>query len=90
MRACGGKFIEVNCATIRGDAAMAPVFGHTKGAFTLAIGDRAGLLRAADSGILFLDEVGELGADEQAMLLLVEEKRFGRWGRIRKLKVIFS
>jgi transcriptional regulatory protein RtcR len=70
-------FVEVNCATIRGDAAMAALFGHTKGAFTGAIASRPGLLRAADGGMLFLDEVGELGPDEQAMLLrALEEKRF--------------
>ena len=72
-----GSFVEVNCATIRGDQAMSALFGHLKGAFTGATTDRAGLLRAADNGILFLDEIGELGADEQAMLLrAVEEKRF--------------
>jgi transcriptional regulatory protein RtcR len=72
-----GKFIEVNCATIRGDGAMSALFGHTKGSFTGAVQDRPGLLRAADGGLLFLDEVAELGADEQAMLLrAVEEKRF--------------
>lgn len=72
-----GAFVEVNCATLRGDAAMSALFGHKKGAFTGALQDRAGLLRAADGGLLFLDEVGELGLDEQAMLLrAVEEKRF--------------
>jgi transcriptional regulatory protein RtcR len=72
-----GKFIEVNCATIRGDGAMSALFGHTKGAFTGAVQDRPGLLRAADGGLLFLDEVAELGPDEQAMLLrAVEEKCF--------------
>jgi transcriptional regulatory protein RtcR len=72
-----GPFIEVNCATLRGDAAMSALFGHKKGAFTGALQDRPGLLRAADGGLLFLDEVGELGLDEQAMLLrAVEERRF--------------
>jgi transcriptional regulatory protein RtcR len=76
-RQVSGSFVEVNCATIRGDAAMSALFGHTKGAFTGAIGPRAGLLRAADGGLLLLDEVGELGADEQAMLLrALEERRF--------------
>jgi transcriptional regulatory protein RtcR len=72
-----GNFVEVNCATVRGDAAMSTLFGHVKGAFTGAMKDRPGLLRAADGGLLFLDEVGELGPDEQAMLLrALEEKWF--------------
>jgi transcriptional regulatory protein RtcR len=72
-----GPFVEVNCATVRGDAAMSALFGHVKGAFTGAVRDRPGLLRSANGGLLFLDEVGELGLDEQAMLLrALEEKRF--------------
>ncbi len=72
-----GPFVEVNCATLRGDAAMSTLFGHKKGAFTGAQRDRAGLLNSADKGILFLDEIGELGLDEQAMLLrAIEEKKF--------------
>ncbi|MCQ9422497.1 RNA repair transcriptional activator RtcR [Pseudomonas sp. LJDD11] len=72
-----GRFVEVNCATLRGDGAMSALFGHIKGAFTGAQNARDGLLRAADGGMLFLDEIGELGADEQAMLLkAIEEKRF--------------
>lgn len=72
-----GEFVEVNCATLRGDAAMSTLFGHVKGAFTGAQSDRAGLLRKAHQGIVFLDEIGELGRDEQAMLLkAVEEKSF--------------
>jgi transcriptional regulatory protein RtcR len=72
-----GAFVEVNCATVRGDAAMSALFGHVKGAFTGAVRDRPGLLKTADGGMLFLDEVGELGPDEQAMLLrALEEKLF--------------
>ncbi len=72
-----GEFVEVNCATLRGDAAMSTLFGHVKGAFTGAQSDRAGLLRKAHQGVVFLDEIGELGRDEQAMLLkAVEEKSF--------------
>ena len=72
-----GPLVEVNCATLRGDAAMSTLFGHVKGAFTGAMKDRPGLLRAADGGVLFLDEVAELGLDEQTMLLrALEEKRF--------------
>jgi transcriptional regulatory protein RtcR len=73
----GGAFIEVNCATLKGDGAMSALFGHRKGAFTGAVADRPGLLRAADKGMLFLDEIGELGLDEQAMILrAIEDKRF--------------
>jgi transcriptional regulatory protein RtcR len=76
-RAVRGRFVEVNCATLRGDAAMSALFGHEKGAFTGAISKRAGLLLAADGGVLFLDEIGELGLDEQAMLLrAIEDRRF--------------
>jgi len=72
-----GPFVAVNCATLRGDLAMGTLFGHRKGAFTGAATARAGLLKAAHGGVLFLDEVGELGLDEQAMLLrAVELKRF--------------
>ena len=72
-----GAFVDVNCATLRGDGAMSALFGHLKGSFTGALKDRPGLLRAADGGVLFLDEIGELGADEQAMLLrALEEKTF--------------
>jgi transcriptional regulatory protein RtcR len=72
-----GPLVEVNCATLKGDGAMSALFGHRKGAFTGAAADRAGLLRTADTGVLFLDEIGELGLDEQAMILrAIEDKRF--------------
>ena len=72
-----GSFVEVNCGTIRGDAAMSALFGHTKGAFTGAIQARPGLLRAAHEGVLFLDEIGDLGLNEQTMLLrALEDKTF--------------
>jgi transcriptional regulatory protein RtcR len=76
-----GKLVEVNCATLRGDNAMSALFGHKKGAFTGASTQRAGLLLEADNGILFLDEIGELGTDEQAMLLrAIEDKNFMPFG----------
>jgi transcriptional regulatory protein RtcR len=72
-----GELVEVNCATLRGDTAMSALFGHARGAFTGAAEARGGFLRKADAGLLFLDEIGELGADEQAMLLkAIEDKRF--------------
>lgn len=72
-----GPFVEVNCATLKGDGAMSALFGHKRGSFTGATHDRPGLLRSADTGTLFLDEIGELGIDEQAMILrAIEDKRF--------------
>jgi transcriptional regulatory protein RtcR len=89
--AVNGEFVDVNCATLRGDGAMSALFGHTKGAFTSALKDRPGLLRAADGGILFLDEIGELGLDEQAMLLrALEEKTFLPLGSDRESRSDFQ
>lgn len=86
-----GAFVEVNCATLRGDQAMSALFGHTKGAFTGATVHREGLLRAAHEGLLFLDEIGELGLDEQAMLLrATEEKRFLPVGADREVTSSFQ
>ncbi|MEN6668844.1 RNA repair transcriptional activator RtcR [Psychrobacter sp. B38] len=85
------KFIEVNCATLRGDTAMSVLFGHVKGAFTGAASSREGLLKSADGGLLFLDEIGELGLDEQAMLLTaLEEQRFYPLGSDTSITVSFQ
>lgn len=76
-----GKFVKVNCATIKGDGAMSALFGHTKGSYTGALQERPGLLLSAHNGVLFLDEIAELGVGEQAMLLhALEEKRFLPYG----------
>ena len=86
-----GEFIEVNCATLRGDTAMSTLFGHVKGAFTGAQTERAGLLRKAHGGVVFLDEIGELGLDEQAMLLkAIEEKRFFPVGADKEVQSDFQ
>lgn len=86
-----GKLIEVNCATLRGDNAMSTLFGHVKGAYTGAVGDRAGLLMEANKGLLFLDEIGELGQDEQAMLLrAIEEKVFTPFGSDKEVSSNFQ
>lgn len=72
-----GPIVEVNCATLRGDTVLSTLFGHKKGAFTGAAQDRDGMLKKANGGMLFLDEIGELSAEVQAMLLhALEEKKF--------------
>ena len=86
-----GRFVAVNCATLRGDNAMSTLFGHIKGAFTGALQARSGLLREADGGVLFLDEIGELGLDEQAMLLkAIEETRFLPFGSDKEVSSDFQ
>ena len=61
----------MNCAALSDELIEAELFGHTRGAFTGASGDRAGLFEEADGGTLFLDEIGELSARAQAKLLRV-------------------
>lgn len=86
-----GKLVAVNCATLRGDNAMSSLFGHVKGAFTGALQARTGLLREADGGVLFLDEIAELGLDEQAMLLkAIEEKTFFPFGSDKEVHSDFQ
>jgi two-component system, NtrC family, response regulator AtoC len=65
------RFCPLNCAALTDDLLEAELFGHARGAFTGAIGERAGLFEEADGGTLFLDEIGELSARAQAKLLRV-------------------
>lgn len=91
QRKVTGSFVEVNCATLRGDQAMSALFGHVRGAFTGAAVERPGLLKSADGGVLFLDEIGELGLDEQAMCLrAIEDKVFLPVGSDREVSVDFQ
>jgi transcriptional regulator with PAS, ATPase and Fis domain len=71
----GGPFVAINCGAISSGLAESELFGHSRGAFTGAERDRKGLIRAADGGVLFLDEIGELGRDIQAKLLRVLQDR---------------
>ncbi len=83
-RSIEGALVEVNCATLRGTLRESALFGHKRGAFTGAERDRKGYLLAADGGMLFLDEVAELGLEEQALLLTaIEEGRFHPLGADR-------
>jgi len=66
-----GPFVAVNCGAIGAGVAESELFGHRRGAFTGAAHDRKGLVRAAQGGVLFLDEIGDLDANLQAKLLRV-------------------
>ena len=90
-RQVAGQLVEVNCATLRGDGAMSTLFGHVRGAYTGAVEARMGMLRKADKGVLFLDEIGELGLDEQAMLLrAIENKTFFPAGSDKEVQSDFQ
>lgn len=68
-------YIAVNCAEITDELATARFFGHKKGSFTGSTGDEPGLFRAADHGVLFLDEISDLSVRAQGTLLRVLENR---------------
>lgn len=68
-------FVHVDCASLPKDLIEAELFGHEKGSFTNAHVARAGLIEAAEDGVLFLDEIGELPINLQSKLLSVLERR---------------
>jgi len=80
-------FVGVNCAAMPRDLIASELFGHEKGAFTGATGQRLGRFELANGGTIFLDEVGELPVETQIALLRVlqehEFERVGGSGRIR-------
>jgi two-component system nitrogen regulation response regulator NtrX len=63
------EFVDVNCAAIPSELIESALFGHIKGSFTGAVADRAGKFEQADTGTLFLDEVGDMSLDAQAKVL---------------------
>jgi len=81
-------FIKVNCAAIPENLIESDLFGHTKGAFSGAVTDKPGRFEVADSGTIFLDEIGDMPLEMQAKLLRVlQEGEFERVGGIHTLKV---
>ncbi|HEV3214813.1 MAG TPA: sigma 54-interacting transcriptional regulator [Vicinamibacterales bacterium] len=84
----GHAFLGVNCASIPSALIASELFGHEKGAFTGALQRRQGRFELADSGTIFLDEIGELPAETQITLLRVlQERQFERVGGNRAIPI---
>jgi len=82
------SFVKLNCAAVPSGLLESELFGHEKGAFTGAVGQKIGRIELADKGTLFLDEIGELPLELQPKLLRVlQDREFERLGGIRTLRV---
>lgn len=83
-----GNFVPVSCGAIPGELLESELFGFTRGAFTNATRDKAGLFEVADGGTLFLDEIGEMPPDLQVKLLrILQEGELRRLGETRSRKI---
>ena len=83
-----GPFVAVNCASLPRDLIEAELFGHAKGAFTGAVGERPGHIEIANGGTLFLDEIGDMPLDLQPKLLtFLQDRIIRRIGCSRELSV---
>ena len=83
-------FVDLNCAAVPATLLESELFGHERGAFTGAAGEKPGLVEVADGGTLFLDEVGEMAAEVQSKLLRVlDTGTFYRVGATRKRRADF-
>jgi two-component system nitrogen regulation response regulator NtrX len=83
-----GPFVEVNCAAIPEELIESELFGHVKGAFTGAVGDRRGKFETADGGTIFLDEIGDMSLKTQAKVLRVlQEQVFEPVGGTASIRV---
>jgi two-component system NtrC family response regulator len=84
------EFVVVDCASLTENLLESTLFGHKKGAFTGAQSDHPGLIRLADKGTLFLDEVGEMPLSlQKSFLRVLQERRFRPLGETREVKSDF-
>jgi len=85
-----GPFVTIDCSALVGPLVESELFGHVKGAFTGAFGNKTGLIEMANGGTAFFDEIGELPLDLQAKLLRVlQEKEFRPVGSLLTKKSDF-
>jgi len=83
-----GPFVAVNMAAVSPELFESELFGHVRGSFTGAVGERKGYFEQADHGTIFLDEIGELRAEHQGKLLrALQERTFHRVGATRPTTV---
>jgi NtrC-family two-component system response regulator AlgB len=83
-----GPFAVVNCATLSENLLESELFGHVRGAFTGAVKDKTGRLQLADTGTVFLDEIGEISPNLQTKLLrFLQEREFERVGDTKTVRV---
>jgi len=81
-------FVVVNCSNIPSDLLESELFGHTKGAFTGAVAAKKGFFEVADTGTIFLDEIGDLRPETQVRLLrVIQEREFTPLGETAPTKV---
>src|SRR6185369_16116251 len=81
-------FVVVNCSNIPSELLESELFGHTKGAFTGAVAAKKGLFEVADTGSIFLDEIGDLRPEIQVRLLrVIQEREFTPIGETAPTKV---
>lgn len=86
----GEPFVVVNCAAIPAEMLESELFGYQAGAYTGALGEKAGLVEIAGKGTLFLDEVGDLSIENQAKLLrVIEARKFRRIGSNEEIRAEF-
>src|SRR5204862_7738440 len=83
-----GPLIAVNCAALPETLLESELFGHEKGAFTSAVGKRIGRFEMANSGTIFLDEVGDIApAMQEKLRRVLQERRFERVGGTESIEV---